>query len=108
MRGRQVEKAVKIAVEKGVKLHLFKPSSREIWTVVGNDREYWVDPNDNFCSCEDYYFKTLSGKEKCYHLQIINIAREKKLVDVIEFKDEEYDSFLRALINDMLLSVRKS
>ncbi len=108
MRGRQVEKAVKIAVEKGVKVHLFKPSKREIWTVVGKDREYWVDPEDNFCSCEDYYFKTLSGKEKCYHLQVINIAREKKLVDIIEFKDEEYDSFLRALINDMLLSVRKS
>jgi predicted nucleic acid-binding Zn finger protein len=107
MRGRQVEKAVKIAVERGVKLHVFKPSNREVWTVVGKDNEYWVDPEDNFCSCEDYYFKTLSGKEKCYHLQLIKIAREKKLVDTITFSDEEYSSFLKALITDMLLSVKK-
>jgi predicted nucleic acid-binding Zn finger protein len=107
VRGKRVEKAVRVAVEKGVKVHIFKPSNREIWSVVGKDREYWVDPEDNFCSCEDYYFKTLSGKERCYHLQIIDIAKEKKLVDVIEFNDDEYESFLKALINDMFLSIRK-
>lgn len=107
MRRKQIEKAVKVALEKGVKIHIFNPSKREIWTVVGKDREYWVDPEDGFCSCEDYYFKTLSGKERCYHLQVVSVAREKKLVDIIEFRDEEYDSFLRALINDMLLSVKK-
>ncbi|MFQ5969240.1 MAG: hypothetical protein ACE5J2_01920 [Nitrososphaerales archaeon] len=103
MRGTQVEKAVKVAVEKGVKVHVFKPSKREIWTVVGKDHEYWVDTEHSFCSCKDYYFQTLSGKEKCYHLQIISIAKEKKLVDVIEFSDEEYNSFLQALINDIFL-----
>jgi predicted nucleic acid-binding Zn finger protein len=107
MRRRQVDKAVRVTLNKGVKKHVFKPSNREIWTVVGKDREYWVDPQNNFCSCEDYYFKTLSGKEKCYHLQVIVVAKEKNLVDVIEFKDEEYDWFLKALINDMLLSVTK-
>lgn len=108
MHGKQVEKAVKIAFGKGVKAHVFRPSSREIWTVIGKDKEYWVDPDDDFCSCEDYYFKTLSGKEKCYHLQVVEVAKERKLVDITEFSDEEYDSFLRALINDMLLSVRKA
>lgn len=108
MHGKQVEKAVRVAVEKRVKVHIFKPSNRELWTVVGKDREYWVDPEDNFCSCEDYYFKALSGKEECYHLQVIGIAREKKLLDVIEFNDEEYEPFLSALINDMFLSVKSS
>jgi predicted nucleic acid-binding Zn finger protein len=107
MHRKRIEKAVRVALEKGVKIHIFNPSKREIWTVVGKDREYWVDPEDGFCSCEDYYFKTLSGKERCYHLQVVSVAREKKLVDIIEFRDEEYDSFLRALINDMLLSVKK-
>ena len=107
MRRKQVDKAVRVTLNKGVKVHLFKPSSREIWTVVGKDREYWVDPEESFCSCEDYYFQTLSGKEKCYHLQVIDVAKEKELVDIIEFNDEEYDSFLKALINDMLLSVKK-
>lgn len=107
VRGRRVEKAVRVALEKGVKLHVFKPSNREIWTVVGKDNEYWVDPENNFCSCKDYYFQTLSGKEKCYHLQIIGVAKEKKLVEVIEFSDDEYDKFLKALINDIFLSIVK-
>jgi predicted nucleic acid-binding Zn finger protein len=107
MRHTRVEKAVKIALDKGVKLHVFKPSNREIWTVVGKDNEYWVDPERSFCSCKDYYFQTLSGKEKCYHLQIIDIAKAKKLIDVVEFNDDEYDMFVKALINDMFLSAIK-
>ena len=62
MRHTRVEKAVKIALDKGVKLHVFKPSNREVWTVVGKDNEYWVDPECSFCSCKDDYFQTLSGK----------------------------------------------
>lgn len=104
MRGTRVEKAVNVALGKGVKLHLFKPSNREIWSIVGKDNEYWVDPENNFCSCKDYYFQTLSGKEKCYHLQIIEVAKRKKLVDIVEFSDEEYTMFIKALINDMFLS----
>ncbi len=108
MRGTRVEKAVRVAVEKRVKQHIFRPSMREIWTVVGKDWEYWVDPDDDYCSCQDYYFKTLSGKERCYHLQVTDIARQKKLVEVVEFSDEEYEQFLRALVEDMLLSVRNA
>ena len=29
--------------EKRVKLHLFEPSQRKIWTVVGTGEEYWID-----------------------------------------------------------------
>lgn len=108
MRPKRAEKAVRIAVEKGVKVHVFRPSGRELWTVVGKDKEYWVDPDGGFCSCEDYYFRTLSGKEKCYHLQVIDIAREKKLIDIIEFMDEQYESFLQALVSDIFLSVKKA
>lgn len=107
MRGTRVEKAVNVALGKGVKLHVFKPSNREIWSIVGKDNEYWVDPENNFCSCKDYYFQTLSGKEKCYHLQIIEIAKRKKLVDIVEFSDDEYTMFIKALINDMFLSATK-
>ena len=37
--------------EKRIKLHVFEPSNRKIWTVVGSDREYWLDPDLDFCSC---------------------------------------------------------
>jgi predicted nucleic acid-binding Zn finger protein len=107
VRKTRVEKAIKIVLEKGVKLHLFKPSNREIWTVVGKDNEYWVDPENSFCSCKDYYFQTLSGKERCYHLQVIEEARERKLMEVIVFSDEDYTTFLKALINDIFLSVAR-
>ena len=34
-----------------VKLHLFEPSQRSIWTIVGKEKEHWLDPESNFCSC---------------------------------------------------------
>ena len=27
----------------GVKLHIFQPSGRKLWTVVGKDNEQWAD-----------------------------------------------------------------
>lgn len=101
MREKSTEKAAKIVLEKGVKLHQFKPSNRQIWTVVGKDNEYWVDSDNSYCSCRDYYFQTLSGREKCYHLQVIEEAKAKNLIDVIEFSDDEYYQFIRALIQDL-------
>ena len=43
--------------EKRVKLHLFNPSQRKIWTVVGKGEEHWVDPEGCFCSCPGFYFE---------------------------------------------------
>ena len=34
--------------EKRVKLHLFEPSKRKIWTIVGKGEEYWLDPDSCF------------------------------------------------------------
>ena len=39
--------------ERRVKLHLFNPSKREIWTVVGKAKEHWIDPDSEYCSCSD-------------------------------------------------------
>lgn len=87
-------------MEKGaggsVKLHLFLPSRRKIWTFVGREEEYWVDPDLSFCSCKDYYFATLSGGEPCYHLKSTKKA-EQDGVTAVEFSDQDYDSFLQAL-----------
>ena len=35
--------------ENRVKLHLFETSQREIWTIVGKEKEHWIDPASNFC-----------------------------------------------------------
>jgi predicted nucleic acid-binding Zn finger protein len=91
-----VEKAEDALASGSVKLHLFLPSGRKLWTVVGKEGEYWVDPELSFCSCKDYYFATLSGGGPCYHLKSVENAAEEGL-EALEFSDGDYDSFLQAL-----------
>ena len=86
---------------KGVKLHHFEPSNRKVWTVVGKENEHWLDPDLGFCSCEDYYFNTLNGGSECYHLKSVKIAKQQIKVEVIRFSDDEFASFMSALISDL-------
>jgi predicted nucleic acid-binding Zn finger protein len=83
-----------------VKLHIFQPSGRKIWTVVGKDDEHWTDPDLEFCSCKNYYYKTLSNGEACYHLKSIQYASEKNKFVSIKFDDAEYIDFIKALLMD--------
>ena len=45
--------------EKRVKLHNFVPSNRKIWTIVGKEKEHWLDPDFEFCSWSGFYFGML-------------------------------------------------
>ena len=85
-----------------VKLHLFLPSKRKIWTVVGNNAEYWVDLDLDYCTCKYYYFKTLSGKDKCIHLKKLSNAITENKFDETVFDDSEYPVFLSLLMKDVL------
>ncbi len=87
--------------EKRVKLHVFEPSQREIWTVVGKGKEHWLDPESEFCSCPGYYFGRLSGKKSCYHLESLLLAKKENKLEKIVFSDEEYVEFLAGLISDL-------
>ena len=87
--------------EKRVKLHLFEPSQRKIWTVVGKGEEYWVDPYAGFCSCPGYYFGSINGKTSCYHLDSIQFAKNENKVEQIIFSDDEFSDFLSSLISDL-------
>lgn len=86
----------------GVKLHYFEPSGRTIWTVVGKENEHWLDPDLPFCSCADYYFKAMSTGGECYHLKAVRIAKEQGKVETVKFSDSEFESFIRALVKDLL------
>ena len=90
-----------IVSEKRVKLHVFEPSQRKIWTVVGVGDEYWLDPDDHYCSCPGFYFGQLAGKITCYHLECAELARKENQVDKIIFSDEEFSDFLSGLISDL-------
>ena len=84
--------------ERRIKLHVFQPSMREIWTVVGKGEEYWIDPIDDFCSCPAFHFGVLNGKSDCYHLKSAKIARNEKKFETIIFSDDEFSDFLYGLI----------
>jgi predicted nucleic acid-binding Zn finger protein len=83
-----------------VKLHLFQPSKRMIWTIIGIDNEYWTDLQMMFCSCKSYYYKPVSTAQSCYHLQSLALSIAQNKFDKIEFHDSEYDGFVNALISD--------
>ena len=87
--------------EKRVKLHIFEPSMREVWTVVGKGKEHWLDPESEYCSCQGYYFGRLSGKNLCYHLESAKLAKSQNLTEEIIFSDEEFSDFISGLISDL-------
>jgi predicted nucleic acid-binding Zn finger protein len=85
---------------------LFEPSKKIIWTIVGKHHEYWIDLDLGYCSCNDYYFRTLSDQGICYHL---DFAKDKinSRVDTVRFSDLEYYDFVKSVVNDNYLMIRK-
>jgi predicted nucleic acid-binding Zn finger protein len=84
-----------------VKLHVFEPSNRKIWTVVGEQDEHWLSPDLDFCSCPGFYFNNLMSNKKCSHLEAVRLAKKNDSVVKIIFSDEEYDDFLTGVICDL-------
>lgn len=79
-----------------------------MWTVVGNDYEYWTDPDIPFCSCPDYYFSTLFGDQECYHLSSVRetIKGDNTKFETVEFSDSHYAEFISAIARDAELFLR--
>lgn len=95
------EKIKSVISQKRVKLHLFEPSQRKIWTVVGMGEEHWLDPEFEYCSCPGFYFGKLTGKNSCYHLDSLEIAKKTDNIETILFSDDEYEDFISGLISDL-------
>ena len=92
----QLKKIDSLLSEKRIKLHIFEPSDRKIWTVVGTDREYWFDPDLDFCSCPGYYFNN-----ECYHLDNFPFAMSQNQIESTTFSDDEYESFIGSLLSEL-------
>lgn len=87
--------------EKRVKKHVFEPSKKEVWTVVGKGKEHWIDPDGEYCSCPGFYFSNVSGKKPCYHLDSVKLAIKQQMFETIEFSDDEYVDFVAGLLSDL-------
>lgn len=103
----RAQKAQNSVEELAVKCHQFKPSGRELWTVVGTDCDFLIDYDPSgarqaYCSCDDYHFRVLGGSiPECYHLIAVKKARDQNKFSTIIFSDDEYEGFLRGLVKDI-------
>jgi predicted nucleic acid-binding Zn finger protein len=104
----QFAKAVSAAFEGCVKKHVFLPSGRTVYTVVGKNGDEFIDPESLACSCESYFFGVLGGKSKlCYHGLSYEIASESGLIKETRFDDDEYDTFMKLLALDIIRARNK-
>jgi len=102
---KQLARAIDAAVTGCVKRHVFVPSGRCVYTVVGSNADEFIDPDKLSCTCESYFYGVLGNKVKrCYHLLSYEIASESDLVRQVSFEDEEYDTFVKLLAADVLRS----
>ena len=93
---KKTKKISSLLSEKRIKLHIFEPSNRKIWKVVGTEKEYWLDPDLDFCSCPGYYFNN-----ECYHLESFPTATIENKIEIITFSDHEYGDFIAGLLSDL-------
>lgn len=84
-----------------LKEHLFLPSEKKIYTIIGNTDEYWIDLNLEYCSCDYFYYKSLSTGKNCQHLEALKYNKIKT-IDTIIFQDREYPVIIKAIIQDIL------
>ncbi len=106
--GAKLDRAIDTVLRAGVKECRFHPSGRKLFTVVGRLGDEFIDPRKPYCSCSNFFFGFLEGKEGvCYHLLGFEIASKLGKVDVIDFDDEEYISYLTAVVGDVFETLGK-
>ncbi len=107
--GAKLDRALDAAVSGSVKEARFSPSGRKVITVVGRLGDEFIDPERPYCSCSNFFFRVLGGKEEtCYHLLGYRIATKVGKVDVTEFADEDYGAYLSAAVRDVFEVQRRS
>ena len=96
--GDRLVQALKAVHEGRVKLHVFKPSNRKLWTVIGKHGEYIIFPRALFCGCDNFYFETVRKLRPhlCYHLIAQRIAELLGAYEKESHSDDEYEFFIAA------------
>jgi predicted nucleic acid-binding Zn finger protein len=82
-----------------VTAHVFQPSGRKLWTVMGSHGEYVILPNAKFCNCDDFYFQITKklNIHVCYHLIAQRIASMLGVHEKVEHSDRSYAQLLEKL-----------
>jgi len=94
-------KALEAVRESRVKLYIFKPSGRKMWIVVGKHGRYLVLPDAEYCTCNDFFFRVISGeKPSCYHILAVKKAVKEETYSIIEKEDTSYKKMLEDLLKE--------
>jgi predicted nucleic acid-binding Zn finger protein len=102
------EKAVDAVLLGYVKAHIFVPSGKAIYTVVGSSGDEFIDPEKPYCSCGNFFFRVMGGKrEYCYHILGYKMALEAEKIEKTTFGDEEYSDFFRIVTIDVLDNLKE-
>lgn len=82
--------------------HVFLPSGRELWTVVGRD-EYLILAQELACSCKDSIFKVLRGElfKPCKHVREYLRRLYTNDYDVVKGLDEELVTLIKVISDDI-------
>lgn len=94
--GPRFTKAFEALKENRIKKYVFKASGKNIWIVIGKEREYLIMPKAEFCTCDDFYFRVMDKEiHLCYHLIAQKLAENLGWYERVEEHDELYDSLMK-------------
>lgn len=95
-------RAWNLVSEGRVKKYVFRPSGRTVWVVVGQGGEYIIFPRAEYCSCSDFYFRVIDGKEGyCYHLLAHKLSSALDHYRTVLEEDEFYGVLMDAWLEQM-------
>jgi len=93
--GQRFTRSFEALKENRVKKYVFRPSGRNVWIVVGKERDYLIMAEAEFCTCDDFYFRVVDKKvHLCYHLIAQKLAKALGWYEGIEEHDELYYSLM--------------
>ncbi len=92
--GQRFLRALNAIFEKRVKAYIFKPDIGPFYVVVGEEKDYLVIPEADYCSCKAMSKRMGVKRAPCYHLIALELAKALNLVDKILTDYEFYDLFM--------------
>jgi predicted nucleic acid-binding Zn finger protein len=83
-------------IKRGITKHIYKPSDRIVWIVIGENDEYFIYPK-TFCSCTDFYKNVIIKRKRqfCKHLIAQIISEALGGFKVVEIEDKNFRESLK-------------
>ena len=83
-------------LKRNITKYVYKPSNRIVWTVIGENDEYFIYPKI-YCSCIDFYKNVIIKRKRqfCKHLIAQTIGEALDIFNTTEFNDNKFRESLK-------------